>query len=100
MGGHCYFVDSDGVETKAEYSFGYSRDANDPNKIRIIVHHSSVPYEPPQTGWFYYIWRFLFLALLAFVIGTRYAATKVTTSSTTSFLARWVIAVRQIERNV
>ncbi len=40
--GHYFFTDTDGGETKVEYSFGYVRDAD--GKLRINLHHSSLPY--------------------------------------------------------
>merc|ERR1719498_666834 len=41
--GNYYFTDaSTGAETKVEYTFGYKK--NDDGKVRIFLHHSSVPY--------------------------------------------------------
>ena len=40
--GNYWFTDSDGVETKVEYTFGYKKDAA--GKIRIDLHHSSLPF--------------------------------------------------------
>lgn len=40
--GNYFFTDTSGNETKVEYSFGYIRDKE--NKLRIILHHSSLPY--------------------------------------------------------
>lgn len=42
--GNYYFTGPDGDETKVEYSFGYIR--NDAGELKIILHHSSVPYSP------------------------------------------------------
>ena len=42
MGSYVFTSAADGSETKVEYSFGYKR--NDDDKIRIFLHHSSVPY--------------------------------------------------------
>ncbi|WP_137678999.1 phosphoribosyl-AMP cyclohydrolase [Aurantiacibacter suaedae] len=42
--GNYYFTGPDGAETKVEYTFGYVRDED--GKLRINVHHSSVPYVP------------------------------------------------------
>merc|ERR1711990_1127575 len=42
MGSYVFTSAEDGSETKVEYSFGYKR--NDDDKIRIFLHHSSVPY--------------------------------------------------------
>lgn len=40
--GNYFFTNEDGTVTKVEYTFGYVRDEN--GKLRINVHHSSVPY--------------------------------------------------------
>merc|ERR1712070_520557 len=41
--GNYYFTDAtDGGESKVEYTFGYTR--CDDGKVRIFLHHSSVPY--------------------------------------------------------
>jgi len=40
--GNYVFTDADGTELKAEYSFGYMRDAN--RALRIILQHSSAPF--------------------------------------------------------
>lgn len=40
--GNYFFTDENGEETKVEYSFGYKKD-NEGN-LRIILHHSSLPY--------------------------------------------------------
>lgn len=37
-----YFTDSDGQETKVEYTFGYLMDHE--GNVRINLHHSSLPY--------------------------------------------------------
>jgi len=42
--GNYYFTGPDGKETKVEYSFGYIRD--DDGKLRINLHHSSLPFTP------------------------------------------------------
>jgi len=43
--GNYYFTDAtDGGESKVEYTFGYQR--CDDGKVRIFLHHSSVPYKP------------------------------------------------------
>ena len=42
--GHYFFTDTNGGETKVEYSFGYVRDAD--GKLRINLHHSSLPFAP------------------------------------------------------
>ena len=41
--GNYYFTGPDGKETKVEYSFGYALD--DDGKLRINLHHSSLPYD-------------------------------------------------------
>ena len=49
--GNYYFTDAtDGGESKVEYTFGYQR--CDDGKVRIFLHHSSVPYStaPPAPG--------------------------------------------------
>merc|ERR1712190_33837 len=44
MGGNYYFTcATTGEKTKVEYTFGYKR--CDDNKVRIYLHHSSVPYK-------------------------------------------------------
>jgi len=40
--GNYFFTDTDDVETKVEYTFGYIRD--DAGRLRIVLHHSSLPY--------------------------------------------------------
>jgi len=40
--GNYYFTDTDGNDTKVEYTFGYVRDAD--GKVKINLHHSSLPF--------------------------------------------------------
>ena len=40
--GNYFFTDTDGVETKVEYSFGYLLDSE--GNVRINLHHSSLPF--------------------------------------------------------
>lgn len=40
--GNYYFTDTDGQETKVEYTFGYLMDKD--GNLRINLHHSSVPF--------------------------------------------------------
>lgn len=40
--GNYYFTAKDGSDTKVEYTFGYTRD--DKGDLKIVLHHSSVPY--------------------------------------------------------
>ena len=42
MGNYYFTSAKDGSETKVEYTFGYTR--CDDGKVRIFLHHSSVPY--------------------------------------------------------
>ncbi len=42
--GNYYFTGPDGKETKVEYSFGYIQDKD--GKLKINLHHSSLPYAP------------------------------------------------------
>ena len=42
--GNYFFTTPAGDEAKVEYSFGYMLDDND--NVRIILHHSSMPYAP------------------------------------------------------
>merc|ERR1712176_151729 len=42
--GNYFFTTPQGTETKVEYSFGYVLD--DKGKLRINLHHSSLPYDP------------------------------------------------------
>ena len=44
MGNYYFTSAADGSKTKVEYTFGYKRNAD--GKVRIFLHHSSVPYEP------------------------------------------------------
>ena len=40
--GEYYFTGTDSSETKVEYTFGYKKDAE--GNLKIVVHHSSLPY--------------------------------------------------------
>ena len=42
--GNYFFTAADGSETKVEYSFGYILNKDD--AIKIVLHHSSLPYSP------------------------------------------------------
>jgi len=42
--GNYFFTKNDGSVTKVEYTFGYVRDNN--GKLRINLHHSSLPFSP------------------------------------------------------
>ena len=42
--GNYFFTGSDGNETKVEYSFAYER--GDDGELDIVLHHSSLPYNP------------------------------------------------------
>jgi len=42
--GNYFFTDTDGKETKVEYTFGYFRDGE--GNLRINLHHSSLPFKP------------------------------------------------------
>jgi len=42
--GNYFFTDTDGKETKVEYTFGYFRDPK--GEVRINLHHSSLPFKP------------------------------------------------------
>lgn len=44
MGNYFFTPVGETEETKVEYTFGYMKDAN--GKLRINVHHSSLPYTP------------------------------------------------------
>merc|ERR1712078_389138 len=44
--GNYFFTKADGSVTKVEYSFGYMLDAG---MVRIILHHSSMPYAPSSS---------------------------------------------------
>ena len=49
MGNYYFTSAADGSKTKVEYTFGYKKNAD--GKVRIFLHHSSVPFEPaPATG--------------------------------------------------
>ncbi|KAL1503323.1 hypothetical protein AB1Y20_011375 [Prymnesium parvum] len=49
MGNYYFTCATTGSKTKVEYSFGYKKNAD--GKVRIFLHHSSVPYtESPATG--------------------------------------------------
>ena len=47
MGNYDFTASDDGSKTKVEYTFGYKK--NDDGKVRIFLHHSSVPFEAPIT---------------------------------------------------
>ena len=38
------FTDKDGNVTKVDKTFGYKKDAE--GNVRIVLHHSSLPYQP------------------------------------------------------
>jgi hypothetical protein len=42
--GNYFFTDTDGKETKVEYTFGYFRDSE--GQLKINLHHSSLPFKP------------------------------------------------------
>ena len=42
--GNYFFTDTSGNETKVEYSFGYVKDGE--GNLKIVLHHSSLPYAP------------------------------------------------------
>ena len=45
MGEYYFYSAKDNSVAKVEYTFGYKR--NDDGKMRIYLHHSSLPYKPP-----------------------------------------------------
>ena len=45
--GNYYFTDPDGEEVMVEYTFGYMLD--DEGELRIVLHHSSLPFNPADT---------------------------------------------------
>jgi len=46
MGSYVFTCATSGLESKVEYTFGYKR--NDDDKVRICLHHSSLPYVNPN----------------------------------------------------
>ena len=46
MGEYYFYPAAGGAPAKVEYTFGYKR--NDDGKIRVYLHHSSLPYVPHQ----------------------------------------------------
>ena len=48
MGTYYFTSAADGSETKVEYTFGYKK--NEDGKVRIFLHHSSVPYSTAAAG--------------------------------------------------
>ena len=46
MGNYCFTCATTGEEAKVEYTFGYKRCED--GKVRIFLHHSSVPYAAKQ----------------------------------------------------
>jgi len=46
MGNYYFTSAADGSKTKVEYTFGYKK--NFDGKVRIFLHHSSVPFEQPE----------------------------------------------------
>ena len=47
MGTYYFTGAADGSKTKVEYTFGYKKNAD--GKVRIFLHHSSVPFEAAST---------------------------------------------------
>ena len=47
MGNYFFTSAADGSKTKVEYTFGYKKNAD--GKVRIFLHHSSVPYSVPRS---------------------------------------------------
>jgi len=48
MGTYVFTNAADGSKATVEYTFGYKRNAD--GKLRIFLHHSSVPYSPPTSS--------------------------------------------------
>ena len=48
MGTYFFTSTADGSKAKVEYTFGYKRNAD--GKLRIFLHHSSVPFSPPTSS--------------------------------------------------
>ena len=48
MGTYYFTSAADGSKTKVEYTFGYKKNAD--GKVRIFLHHSSVPFEAPPSN--------------------------------------------------
>ena len=48
MGNYYFTSAADGSKTKVEYTFGYKK--NEDGKVRIFLHHSSVPFSPQPPG--------------------------------------------------
>ena len=48
MGNYYFTSAADGSKTKVEYTFGYKKNAD--SKVRIFLHHSSVPFSPPAAA--------------------------------------------------
>ena len=48
MGNYVFTSAADGSKTTVEYTFGYKKNAD--GKVRIFLHHSSVPFSPPAAG--------------------------------------------------
>ena len=48
MGNYYFTSAADGSKTKVEYTFGYRRNAD--GKVRIFLHHSSLPFEPTPSA--------------------------------------------------
>ena len=44
--GNYYFMTTQGKEIKVEYTLGYVKEVN--NKLRIVVHSSTLPYDPSR----------------------------------------------------
>merc|ERR1711988_1000595 len=47
MGNYHFTCAETGDEAKVEYTFGYKKNVD--GKVRIFLHHSSVPYSVPKT---------------------------------------------------
>ena len=75
MGNYFFSSAADGSKTKVEYTFGYKKNAD--GKVRIFLHHSSVPYSVPAAT----------------------ASGAITEEEVKSVQAAWANAIRSISKN-
>lgn len=102
--GTYYFTDSTGKDTRAEYSFGYVLDGS--GRLRINLHHSSLS-KTCRSGSVSeqrYLTRLMLKVILVigicFLIATLIAMTQLNVRANISLLARWILAVRLLERTL
>eukprot|EP00930_Biecheleria_cincta_P055563 TRINITY_DN41878_c0_g1_i1.p1 TRINITY_DN41878_c0_g1~~TRINITY_DN41878_c0_g1_i1.p1 ORF type:complete len:267 (-),score=34.13 TRINITY_DN41878_c0_g1_i1:29-829(-) len=98
--GEYQFTDAQGLQSRAQYSFGYQLEST--GQLRIVLQQSSVSALPGRAGPVKRILLILLKAMLViaacFFIASLLAMTQV--QARVSPLARWILAVRLLERTV